>query len=57
MHARESEILGKDIKHKGFTVGRDECSLVHHKVFGCSECLADEGRILLGELATYCFLT
>ena len=57
MHARESEVLVKDTKRSKFIVGRAEYSLVRHKVFGYSECLAYEGRMPLGAPIAYCFLT
>ena len=55
MCARESKVSVKDIKHNKFTVGWAECPIVHHKVFGRSKCLADEGGILLGAATAYCF--
>ena len=57
MHARESEVLVKDIKRSKFTVDWPVCSLVRHRVLGYSKCLADKGRILLGALAACFFLT
>ena len=48
MHARESEVLIKDIQCKEFTVSRGDYLLSPPQGFGRSECLADEGRNLLG---------
>ena len=48
MHARDSEVLFKGIKRYKVIVDHTECSLVCHKVFNLSECLADKGRTPLG---------
>ena len=53
VHARESEVLVRYLKRSELTVGRAECSLDRHRVSGCSECLADEGRIPLGASAAF----
>ena len=50
MHARDSEVLVKDIKHSKFTVSRAECSLSLSQGFGCSKCHANEGKNQLGAL-------
>ena len=55
MHAREPEVLVKDIKRSKFTVSRAECSLVRHRDFGRPSVLHDEGGILLGAPAAFCF--
>ena len=48
MHTRECEVLVKDIKCNKFTMSWAKCSLSSPWGFGRSECLADEGRNLLG---------
>ena len=53
VHARDSEDLVKDINYSKFSVGGAECSLVRHRVFGCSKCLADEGRTPASVLAAF----
>ena len=55
MHAREPEVLVKYIKRSKFTVKQAECLLVRHRDFGRSECRTDEGGILLGAPAAFCF--
>ena len=47
-----SEVLVKYIKRCKLTGERSESSSVRHKDFVRSQCLADEGRILLGSPAT-----
>ena len=44
MHVRCSEVLVKDIQLCKVTGGQSESSSIRHRDFGCSECLADEGR-------------
>ena len=53
VHARESEVLVKDIKCSKFNMCQAEGSLSLSRGFGRSECLADEGRNLLGAFSWY----
>ena len=48
VHMHKFEVLVRYLKRSKLTVGRAKCSLDRHRVSGCSECLADEGRIPLG---------
>ena len=53
MHARESEVLVRYLKHSELTVGEATYSLDHHRVSSRSECLADEDRIPLGVVVAF----
>ena len=53
MEACDSKVLVKDIKRSKVIVGRAECLLVCHTVFGRSECLADEDRTPFGVPAAF----
>ena len=53
VHVCDSEVLVKDINYSKLSIGGAEYSLVRHRVFGCSKCLADEGRTPPGILAVF----
>ena len=48
VHVCDPEVLVKNTKGNKVTVSQAECSLVHHGVFGRSECLAEKGSNPLG---------
>ena len=53
MHTRESEVLVKDIKVQQVYYGVVRMFASPPQGFGRSECLANEGGILLGAPAAY----
>ena len=48
MYVHDHKVSVIDIRHSKFTVSRVECSLVHHGIFGRSECLVEKGSNPMG---------
>ena len=56
MYMHVHEVLVRDKRPDKYTVSWAECSLVYHRVFRCSKCLSNEGRVPLGAPTAYCLL-